>query len=431
MKINFSYDPLFDQDCSVAITNLQLLLEHNVTLTDILKHISEKFSNYKWTVTISGCHKITCIEDIHHSGYRLLFDRVSHNLYSEYEIVCGPESSPDYYLLDIPSTIHLQLSPMVMVPFPVFIQDAMLKRNPIQCEVTELHTVANLKTTSNDFVSRLMHDNDELTNGDTMRRRGIKSGSIIYSIPKIQPCEVYSANVNYCSIHAPKPSSSSVPLSLLKVGIIFNGQCECAMNLWLHPACPFEVIRTIIEIESDPSYFINKTRETIRQFDPNIILMLSKDALLRLNLHFLHTAAKYARAPVQYPLDLIEKAVMLEEAARLSPETQAIFHEIEKNPTNIYSDWIDYATEIQYQVAIDLVGIFAARKFVNQVRFTATAHVPHWKKYNRAGRGFLELGRNYTDSLLLHLQHTPTFICTSVNNITQNGVTIFLSSSAT
>lgn len=97
----------------------------------------------------------------------------------------------------------------------------------------------------------------------------------------------------------------------------------------------------------------------------------------------------------------------MEEKLRLSKEGQARFAAVEAGISG--RDWMDVALDMQHEIARELVGEARAVEFAHLVRFTPTNNIPHWKRYNRADRGHLQIGNPYTDCILYNSKSTENY----------------------
>lgn len=213
-------------------------------------------------------------------------------------------------------------------------------------------------------------------------------------------CHVFSSNKNYCSLSVPE-SSSSDGEELYELNINFvkkmNGSPkEQTMKFWVHPMCPSDFIRKMVQVMSDDNYFKNITQSEYDAITPDELRLYSKEALLA------YTLAKFKdNEPsnnMSFSRDLIEKAVIMEEEMRLSEKVQNEFARIEASFED--KDWMDYALEIQIKVAKKLVGDVYSDEFAHAVRLTNTDHIPHWKRFNRASRGYFQVP-NLSNNCLL------------------------------
>jgi len=97
-----------------------------------------------------------------------------------------------------------------------------------------------------------------------------------------------------------------------------------------------------------------------------------------------------------YPIELKVEAIKKEENYRLSVEGQQQFTEAELKWTE---DWLDVAEKKQKSIAEELCPENPI-DFLNCVRYCHNNYIPHWKKFNRAGRGYFKINNNAQNCLL-------------------------------
>lgn len=241
----------------------------------------------------------------------------------------------------------------------------------------------------------------------------------------------YTCDKNYVSIYPDIVNSSNVDaILMINVNIICENLfgIQTCLSIWISPLCQFLKIKNYIYMCADDTFFnYNNSELSERE-----LMLLPAD--VRYRYKYRHRYNKQSKPnSTFFSKELIERAVKREEQIRLSIPNQIIFYNIEKENKDYsqYRDWIDRATEIQYIVALECVGIFKAKQFVEKVRYTDLENYhPHWKKYNRAGRGFNSIGNYYPDTILLPI-NASNGSYTHLKKIVSKNKSVLIASSIT
>jgi hypothetical protein len=144
-------------------------------------------------------------------------------------------------------------------------------------------------------------------------------------------------------------------------------------------------------------FFVKNTYGTLT--DEILTLYTHKQTKMKDFIKFIAMRCRHMIAPPKhtcYPLSLRIEAVKREEEERKSDKIQEAFTKAE---TSWDIDWLEVALELQTNIAKSLCPE-DHENFLQCVRYCPNEHIPHWKKFNRAGRGYFSLGSSLQDCLL-------------------------------
>jgi hypothetical protein len=242
--------------------------------------------------------------------------------------------------------------------------------------------------------------------------------------------QYYTCDKNYVSIYPDIENSSNIAATkMININIICENLfgIQTCLSIWISPSCQFSKIKDYIFMCVDNTFFNNNNNYELSARD---LMLLPADVQQR----YKYRLNKNANNNLIFDKKIIKRAVKREEQIRLSIPNQIIFYNIEKGNKDYsqYRDWIDRATEIQYIVALECVGIFKAKQFVEKVRYTDLEdYQPHWKKYNRAGRGFNSVRNYYPDTILLPINASSNGSYTHLKKIVSKNRSVLIASSIT
>jgi hypothetical protein len=187
------------------------------------------------------------------------------------------------------------------------------------------------------------------------------------------------------------------------VPILFqDSQTKRVENLLLfcHPDLSVEKLIEMVRTELDAGYFSTLSSAERKKLNPNL---MSKPALLNLTRAICHSSKDEERV-VEIPQEILRKALQEEHQMRTCPETQSRFSQAEKSNDK---DWLFVAEDFQRMIAEKYCKEcenVSADDFLSALRYQSSEFLPLWKKYNRARRGFLNLGSIAPDCPLWNIE---------------------------
>ncbi len=385
--------------------NPTIICNQNITLPSIDSTIQSFIENHynEWYIKISGAVKT---DDF--SGNNLYYDPKSDIFF---------ELTDDYNKLKKHSFLD------IMHPFTNIVEIKMTKKtnkkiiiicNEIKISVKQGIYVKELREQfdiTDELIchGKIINDNDMIVEDST-----------IYIVTPLNHIDNYieKDNINYCSTMLPK--SEAIPQSLISLcntkkltflKLLSGAYHVHNLILYHHMDCPVSVIKDIARTEMNPDYLIN---------DNKLLGMLSKDAILK------HISIKKKGTSSQSDLlPIVEQAIQLEEATRLSEEWQQKFEKAEKSTSII--DWMDVAVDLQRYVALKFVTEDRIEELINLMRTVIVKNPPHWRKYNRAARGEFQVDQVARDTLLWD-SHNCSYT-TLLQELENNNHTVIVSGS--
>jgi hypothetical protein len=185
------------------------------------------------------------------------------------------------------------------------------------------------------------------------------------------------------------------------VPILFqDSQTKRVENLLLfcHPDISVEKLIEMVRTELDPNYFISLSPLERKKLNPTL---MSKPALLNLTRAICQSSKEEKVAEI--PPELLKKALQEEHKMRTCAETQARFSQAEKSNDK---DWLFVAEDFQRKIAEKYYTEcdVTAEEFLSALRYQSSEFLPLWKKYNRARRGFLNIGSIAPDCPLWNIE---------------------------
>ncbi len=131
------------------------------------------------------------------------------------------------------------------------------------------------------FKGQCMVDSNRIINYN------IENSNVVWCVLQLRGGmhHVSSGRVDYCSTKAPSElfrKRLTKPIDAAEKTIEYekNGECKY-LHLFHHPNCPDNIIKMIVEIETNDNYFNECSDTDFKNIDNSIIEMLSKDSLLR------------------------------------------------------------------------------------------------------------------------------------------------------
>lgn len=226
-----------------------------------------------------------------------------------------------------------------------------------------------------------------------MRRAYLFNESELIPCNEARPLLIKNVPLNYCSTRWPEKDVQGDIGWLF--AIFFKDGFTNRLNFMpiiCHPIVKLETIREIVRIESDPDYLTNFTKGELKRILKERGRHLSRTSKLNL-LDHLHGKIKKVQSVDQ---NILEKAIAYEEELRLSKEVQSEMAEVERKNDSI--DWIDIIDKHQRMIAQKFCGEadVSQEEFLNAMRLQRVNNTPFWRRYNRAGRGFIHQGMPVT-----------------------------------
>jgi len=279
-----------------------------------------------------------------------------------------------------------------------------------------------------------------LENGNTLDYYEICNNSIFYVVKVSSPTSkiyyIKSSDTNYCSTKVPDQNvQSDSPISITKINFIkktLDVYHHESIVLYHHPDCPITQIETIFLAETNNDFFDDL--EILREMEP-LIKLFSRDALLRYVTKLLEFKKKEDKSVQKscgcskeiFNQNNIDRALALEEKIRLSTGIQLEFNKAEGS---FDRDWLDVVTKIQLDISQKFTKYSITKcnscvqKFLGLMRTTTSSIVPHWRKYNRASKGYFYVDTPVTDCVLYSSGNYR-----SLRDFTRSGIHVIISGS--
>jgi len=216
---------------------------------------------------------------------------------------------------------------------------------------------------------------------------------------------VDASHVDYCSTLQPQTNSQTGTVTPVQVNVAFTEKMTRrneSVRFYLHPQVKSNRLILLIKMETDPDHFKKLTFQELVAIPSDVRDMLSRGSLNRI---MDSICANTPQVP-HVPEDILREALIEEHSMRVSQEIQTKFSKAE---LSFDIDWLFVANDIQLSIATKYAekAEVTVDEFLAAMRYQpVTDFLPIWRKYNRAGRGFLTQGSVAPDCCLFDVQRS-------------------------